>query len=71
MSQELIDLQAAVAANSTVIGSAVTLLTGLKTQLDEAIASGDPQALRDLSSQLGSQTDALAAAVLANTPAAP
>ena len=67
----LSDLQAAVAAEDAVIASAVTLLGGLKAQLDAAIASGDPAALVALSTDIGTQTAALSAAVAANTPAAP
>jgi beta-phosphoglucomutase-like phosphatase (HAD superfamily) len=66
----LTDLQAAVAAENTVIASAITLLNGLKSQLDAAIASGDPAALTALSADIAGQTAALAAAVTANTPAA-
>jgi hypothetical protein len=66
----LTDLQAAVAAENTVVQSAITLLNGLKAQLDAAIASGDPAALTALSADIAGQTAALAAAVTANTPAA-
>ena len=51
--------------------SAITLIQGLKTALDEAIASGNPAALQALSDELDANATALAAAVLANTPAAP
>lgn len=67
----LADLQAKVAANTTVVQSAVTLIQGLKAQLDAAIASGDPAQLQALSDQLGTDDAALAAAITANTPAAP
>lgn len=70
MGQELDDLKTAVTKDTEVGQSAITLLTGLKAKLDDAIASGDPQALKDLSTQLGTNADALAAAVVANTPAA-
>jgi hypothetical protein len=66
----LSDLQARVAAEDTVIDSAITLLQGLKTQLDAAVASGDPAALQALSDDIGAKTQALADAVTANTPAA-
>ena len=71
--QELImsaldDLKAKVAANTTVIGSAITLLQGLKAKLDEAIASGDPAALQALSDEIGASGSALADAIVANTP---
>lgn len=51
--------------------TAVTLLQGLKMQLDAAIASNDPAKLEALSQQLGASTAALSAAITANTPAAP
>ncbi len=66
---ELETLQAAVAAEDTVIASAITLLEGLKTRLDEAIASSNPAALRALSDDIGAQTTALANAIQTNTPA--
>lgn len=62
-------LTAEVARNTTVEQSAITLLQGLKAQLDAA--GTDPVALKALSDQLGTNDDALAAAVAANTPAAP
>lgn len=71
MANELEDLKAAVARDTEVDQSAITLLNGLKAALDAAIASGDPAALQALSDQLGSNADSLAAAVTANTPAAP
>jgi hypothetical protein len=67
----LTDLQAQVAANTTVTDSAVTLIQGLKASLDAAIASGDPAALTALSAQLGTETQKLADAVSANTPVDP
>lgn len=71
MSAELDSLKSAVAQNTTVIGSAITLLQGLKAKLDDAIASGDPAALTALSAELGAQDQALSDAVAANTPSAP
>jgi hypothetical protein len=57
---------------TTVMQSAATLLTGLKTQLDEAIAKleqGDNgEALNALSAQLDTESNSLAEAVAANTP---
>lgn len=70
MSVELQELTDKVAANSVVIDSAVELLNGLKERLDAAIASGDPAALVALSASLGTDTQELADAVAANTPAA-
>ncbi len=71
LAQELETLKQQVAANTTVIGSAKDLLVGLKKKLDDAIASGDPAQLTALSDELKTQDDALAAAVVANTPATP
>ncbi len=65
------DVVAAVAAESTVVDSAVTLLTSLKAALDAAIASGDPTKIQAVSDSIGAQTKTLADAVAANTPAAP
>ena len=70
MSDELSALQASVAKNTTVTQSAITLIQGIKTALDAAIASGDPAALTALSASLDADDTALAAAVSANTPAA-
>lgn len=61
-------LRAEVAQNRDVIDSAVQLLQGLKQQLDDAIATGDPAALVELSAELDSQTNRLAQAVQMNTP---
>jgi ABC-type transporter Mla subunit MlaD len=62
-------LTAQVTANTTVIGSALTLINGFAAQL--AAAGTDPAKLADLANQLKTQDDALAAAVAANTIAAP
>lgn len=66
-------LKADVAAQATVNASAVTLLAGLKTSLDAAIAANaegdDGAALAELSSSLEASTSALSAAITANTPA--
>lgn len=64
---DLTKLEADVTANSTVIGSAITLLQGLKQKLDEA--GTDATKLAALSASLEGNTDALSAAVAANTPA--
>lgn len=61
------DLQASVAAEDTVIGSAITLLQGLSAAL--AAAGTDPAALAALKSDIDTNAQALAAAVTANTPA--
>ena len=70
MSAELDALKAAVARDTDVENSAITLLQDLKAALDAAIAANDPAALAALSASLGANSDALAAAVVANTPAA-
>jgi len=69
MSAEMDALTAQVAANGTVIGSAITMLQGIKAALDAAIASGNPAALVALSNDLGAQDAKLAQAVADNTPA--
>jgi hypothetical protein len=66
---ELDTLKTEVSETKTVMASAAALLSGLKAKLDEAIASGDPAALQALSDELNTETNALAAAVAANTPA--
>ena len=70
MALDLSELQAKVEANAMVSDSAVILLKGLKAKLDEAIASNDPALLKALSDALGADTQELADAILANTPAA-
>jgi len=68
---ELDELKAKVAASITAQESARLLIVGLKAKLDAAIASGDPAQLTALSSALDTETTALSAAVVANTPADP
>ena len=67
-------LQADVAAERSASQAAIVLLQGLKTQLDAAIAANangdDGAALADLSASLEDNTSGIAAAVVANTPAA-
>jgi len=65
------DVQTEVTAQTTVVASATTLLTGLKTALDAAIASGNPAAVQAIADQLGTNTQALADSVAANTPVTP
>jgi len=64
-------LTAAVAKNTEVDASAIILLQGLKTKLDEAIAANDPAAVQKLSDDLAASTQALADAVAAHTVADP
>lgn len=70
--KELDDLKAQVTACTTEIDSAKTLLVGLKTALDAAIAAlPDKSQLVELSTQLATKTQELTDAVVANTPSAP
>jgi len=73
MSAALDALTAQVTANTSAEASAAQLLKNLKDKLDAAIASApqdDSAALNALSTELGTSQAALAAAVVANTPAA-
>lgn len=63
------DVQDAVAAEKTVTDSAVALLNGLAAQV--AALTPDQAAIDQLAADIKAQTDALAAAVTADTPAAP
>ena len=62
----------AVSENTSVIGSAMTLLKNIKAELDAAIHAGnnDP-AIQALSDKLGSDDATLQAAIVANTPPTP
>lgn len=72
VSPALLALQNQVAANTTVTGSALTLIQGFNAQLAAAMASGDPPgALAALQAQLQQSDDSLAAAVAANTQPPP
>jgi len=66
---DLTALTAEVARNTSVDESAIALLTGLAAQI-EALKT-DPVALQALADTMRGSSDALAAAVAANTPAAP
>jgi esterase/lipase len=69
MANELADLTARVATNNEVIESALVLIQGLH---DAIIAAGtDPVKLKALTDSLVAEDDKLAAAIVANTPAAP
>jgi hypothetical protein len=65
---DLTQLTADVATNTTVTGSALTLIQGFAAEL--AAAGTDPVALKALQTQLEANDTALAAAVAQNTPAA-
>ena len=70
MSVELDDLTAAVSAEDTVIGSAITLLNGISARIDAAIAaaqSGDKAALAALSADVKASSAKLSEAIAANT----
>ena len=63
------DLQAAVAAEDTVIDSAITLISGIPALI--AAAGVDPAKLAALQADIANKSKALADAIAANTPAAP
>jgi hypothetical protein len=71
MAGELDALTAQVTENTTLEGSAITLIQGIAQKLADAIAAGNPAALTALQVQLKTSADALAAAITANTPASP
>lgn len=62
-------LTADVAADTSAVNSAVTLINGLAQQIKDA--GTDPVALKALTDQLEANTASLSAAVVANTPAVP
>jgi len=63
------DLTTQVAANTSAEQSAITLINGLAAQI--AANATDPAKIAALASQLKTSADALGAAIVANTPAAP
>src|SRR5262249_48803450 len=63
------DLEAKVAAQSTVLQSAVTLLTTIGDELRAGIDAKGTARLEALSAKIDNDTQALAAAVSRNTPA--
>ena len=69
MSKELDELTAQVAANTAVQMSAVELINGIAARIEAA--GTDPAKLAALTANLRNDDEQLAAAVLANTPAAP
>lgn len=57
--------------NRSVVGSAVALINGIAAKIDAAVQANDASdntALTDLANSLRSDSDALAAAVVAHTP---
>lgn len=71
MAGELDALEAQVKATTDAEDSAIALLQGLAQKLQEAINSGNPARIQAVNDSLKAKTDALAAAIVANTPAAP
>lgn len=74
MALDITALQTAVANETTVEQSAVTLISGLAAQIQALITSSgntvDPAALQAIVDKMTASQTALAAAVTANTPAA-
>jgi hypothetical protein len=68
MSEQLDTLTGTVVETGSVIDSAITLLDGLSAQI--AAIKDDPAAIQALADELTAKKDALAAAIVANTPAA-
>lgn len=67
-------LQAEVTRNKDVAESAIAMLNGIAQKVADAVAAdnlADDTQTAQLSQELSAQTDALAAAVTANTPATP
>lgn len=69
MATDLTALTAEVARNTEVDQSAIALLNGLAQQIEDL--KTDPVALQALADKMRGSSDELAAAVQANTPAAP
>ncbi len=68
----LAELKTKVEAATAIEESAVTLIQGIAQQLKDALANGaDPAAIQAIADELDAGTNDLAAAVAANTPAAP
>jgi hypothetical protein len=68
MSQATDNLTAAVQRETNVVSSVTTLISGLAAQIKET--STDPQ-VQQLADQINANSETLAQAVTANTPAAP
>lgn len=63
------ELKAAVAKNTTVVASTVTLLAGLSEKIKSANANNDPT-ISALAAEINAEADKLGAAIAANTVAA-
>jgi len=64
------DLKDAVTRNTNAEQSITLVLQGVVQQLKEAQASGDPNAIQDVITQIDANTKVLADAATANTPVA-
>lgn len=75
MALDITALQTAVANETTVDNSVLTLISGLAAQITDLIAASgntvDPVALQAIVTQMTTNAAGLQAAVSANTPAAP
>jgi hypothetical protein len=71
MATAIEDLVREVEETRSVTDSAIALIQGLKAQLDAAIAANDMSAVRAAVDALDAKQAELAAAITANTPAAP
>jgi len=68
MTVQLETLQAQVAVNNTLVGSAITLIQGLAAQI--IALKDDPVALQQLADDLKAKDQELSDALMANTPSA-
>jgi hypothetical protein len=74
MAADFSELEAKVTALEGVVPSAVALLNGIQQEILDAVAADnldDNSHTAQLAARVGAQSDALASAVAANTPAAP
>jgi FtsZ-binding cell division protein ZapB len=67
MQQVIEDLRVEIERNTSIDGSAITLMNGLAARIEEL--KNDPTALQELANSIRTSNDALSAAVRANTPA--
>jgi small-conductance mechanosensitive channel len=64
------EMRVEVAEQTTVTQSAITLLNQLVARVEQALADDNPDQARAILAEIRGNTDALAAAVTANTPPA-